>query len=139
MASLLLRVRVALLRRRLDAALADGADPAASPELTLRARQLTSGSAREALADSIDSILSEVDRPGRSNPGRVPVVRQEVLGARPRLIDLERRLREGRCRAQGVVLIRRLLSDGTGPLYARAPRGTLFSAAWRAGEKLEPS
>jgi hypothetical protein len=136
MASLLLRMRVALRRRRLDAALADGADPAVSRELSVRAAQLTGRAEREALADSLDTIITEADRPGPPNLARVPVVRDEVIGARARLIDLELRLREGRCRAQGVVLVRRLLSDGTGPLYARSARGTLFSAAWRAGEKL---
>ena len=138
MPPLFLHLRVVLGKRRLDAALADGADPAGSPELSLRAEQLTSETERTRLADGIGAILRDAVRRDRPRGARVPVVSSEVIGARPRLIELERRLREGRCSPRGVVMVRRLLSDGTGPVYARSPRGTLFSASWRAAEALEP-
>jgi hypothetical protein len=48
-----LAIRVLLLRSRLDELLLSGVDPEQSPDLTLRAAQLTSSRHRRVLADSV--------------------------------------------------------------------------------------
>lgn len=116
----------------LDQALADGADPEGSAYLAARALQLTSAKSRRHLADGVRRALAAGTerRPGASRPDRmsmwptsVPVHRASVataaaeLGALPGYL-----LAAGPVPAQGVAMVRRLLSDGAGPLY----RGPLY-------------
>jgi hypothetical protein len=63
----LIRFRVWLHQPRLDAALADGADPWSSDELYVRAVQLTSREERRALASALQELVTRAQsgRPGR--------------------------------------------------------------------------
>jgi hypothetical protein len=135
---LLCRLRVRCSHEALDQALAAGADPAASRDLALRARQLTRRDEREATAAALEEAIADAIRPPRGLTARVPVQAAQVLAARPFLARLARELREVQLpRAQGVACARRILADGTGPLYAPAPAGELARLAWRACDALE--
>jgi hypothetical protein len=109
----------------LDRALADGADPASEPILGARARRLTSWRTRQRVARA----LEEVER----GTG-VPVRREAVREARDLLSELTTALRSrDRVSARGVVLARRILTDGCGPLYApNAPPSALWWRVWEA-------
>jgi hypothetical protein len=132
-----LRVRVLLSRGRLDALLLGGVDLDGSPELALRAAQLTSSRHRRALANSLGAVLgaAEGDRP---RSAAVPLARGEVRAARAALGELEQALRErATVEPAGVVLTERLLTDGTGPLYIHAKTDGLWHAAKCASAALE--
>lgn len=115
--ALLLRLRVAAGRHRLDRLLAAGADPAGSQGLALRARQLTSRRERDRLARSIRDLF----RAGDSRPrwsSAVPPCRSAIDVAGPEL----RRIAEilSGCApvyARGVALSDALVHDGQSPLY----------------------
>jgi hypothetical protein len=131
----LLRARVALQRARLDAALCEGADPAGSRELSLRAGQLTRRRRRLSLAAALERAMAAAERP--RGGAAIPVHRPAVRQARGELLGLARDLVE---RAQpaprGVALTSRLLSDGDGPLYRPGRNGDLSLAAIRARRAL---
>jgi hypothetical protein len=117
----------------LDNALASGISPEANAYLAARAFQLTSARSRRDLAAGLHRILAA--EPGRSP--RVAIRRDRVsraaaeLGALPGYL-----LAPGPVPAQGVAMIRQLLSDGTGPLYRESCRVDLRDAARRAAEAL---
>ena len=104
-----LQARVLLHRRRLDGELLRGIDPACTPELQLRARQLTARRHRRRLADSFQEVMRSCERGTTPRiSAAVPVIRTEVRAARAALLDLECSLRcEGEVRPAGVVLAAR--------------------------------
>ena len=59
----LVGLRVRLLRRKLDAALAQGADPWSSPLLIVRAGQITAHAHRMRVADALDAVVEIAGRP----------------------------------------------------------------------------
>jgi hypothetical protein len=126
----LVRARVACRRASLDAALCEGADPGSSPELSLRAAQLTRMGRRLRLAASLQrAVVAEGGRRGAAIPVSWPAVRE----ARGELLALARDLiEEPRPAARGVALTMRLLTDGDGPLYLPGSEGDLRAAARRA-------
>ena len=110
------RLAARLFARRLDRELIGGADPASRPWLAARAALLTSRSTRDELADGLDVVLTSAQRPpGRAHalPRPAPVLANAAL-----LRELARVLR-GPCPlyAAGIARVRRLLTDGTGPMY----------------------
>lgn len=130
---LTLHVRVFLRRGRLDRRLAEFADPAASPELGLRARQLTRPRHRRELADSVDEVISRAERPRPLIDPAIPIARREVRAARAALLGLSQALRgPADVAPAGVALALRLLTDGAGPLYMERVEGALWDAASRA-------
>jgi hypothetical protein len=131
----LLRVRTALHRVRLDAALAAGADPTESRELSLRAGQLTGRKRRRGLAASLEQAVEAAEH--RRGGAAVPVHRPAVREARAELLCLARELVERpHLSPRGVALTTTLLSDGTGPLYRPAAKGELAAAVARARHAL---
>jgi hypothetical protein len=120
---LALRLRVRWSSAALDSALADGADPDASDELALRARQLAEPKARERVAKAIERVIELSELVGRASPAqlaylRVPFRRQQVEAARPRLVQLVERLRaEEALSVRGLAMASQLVDDGRGPLY----------------------
>jgi hypothetical protein len=110
---------VSVHRDRLDRALLAGADPVTTPELTLRAFQLTRPPSRAALAASLEGAIATAEVRRRRSPAAAPLARQAIAAARPELEALASALREDAVVApRGVLLARLLLSDGSGPLYA---------------------
>lgn len=131
-------VAVRLRQTRLDATLADGADPAASPELQLRARQLTQMSHRRALAAGFEKALEACEGPRPRFSSAVAPAKYEVRAARAALLELCQDLRERPTVAPaGVALARELLTDGTSPLYIESRNDALWQALRRATAALD--
>ena len=110
---------------RFDRALAEGADPASEPGLGERARRLTSWRTRRRVARALEEV--------ELGPG-VPVRHDQVVEALDLLSELTTALRSReRVSARGVLLARRIVTDGAGPLYAPdAPRAALRWRVWEA-------
>jgi hypothetical protein len=121
---------VLAMRDRLDRRLLEGQDPVTTPELTLRAFQLTRPAARTALAASLQDAVSSAAVARRRSAGAAPLARSAISAALPELEALARALREEPVvAARGMVLARRLLADGSGPLYVESGDGALRYAA----------
>jgi len=133
-----LRLSVLVHRARLDRMLAEGGDPAASQELGLRARQITSEPYRRTLADSFDRILAAAEGPRPRLSSAVTPANREVRAARAALLALCRALRDpGPVEPAGVALARQLLTDGAGPLYIESRNDALWHALRRAAAALD--
>ena len=118
--TLLLRIGVRMHRAWLDSQLAEGRRPDSDPALAERARQLTSETMRHRLSRAllrIVDVAARTPRPRRS--AAAPLDRGAVLEARALLIQLAQRLEaEDAVNPRGVAMVARLITDGTGPLYA---------------------
>jgi hypothetical protein len=136
------RLRRTLIARwhaaKLDRRLAAGDHPSAGTLLAVRGQQITSRRSRTRVADGLARAVSDsVTTPVFS--AAVQPDRREVLAARAVLAVLDRRLRAPEpVTAQGVALLRELLTDGAGPLYRRSERGALGSRLRAAAAALEP-
>lgn len=113
-----LLLRVLLHRSQLDRQLAEGVDPNQTPVLSLRARQLQSMRLRRSLANGLARDVEMTE--GRSrDSAALPINREEVIRARPLLLRLVERLREpGVASPRGVAMVRRLLTDGSSPIFS---------------------
>jgi hypothetical protein len=123
--SLSLRMRVRWTRNHLDDDLASGADPASSPELSLRAAQLQSQTVRSRLANAIVEVLGKAHE---RNLGRFTASghRQhaEIRKYADNLRGLVARLRDDHpIDLQGAAMTARLVNDRTGPLYRQGDGG----------------
>jgi hypothetical protein len=118
-------IAVLLRAPRLDRALAAGADPASEPGLRERARSVTSWRTRRRVAKSLESL--------ERGPG-LPVRRDQLGEARELVDELAVALRSReRVSARGVLLARRIVTDGCGPLYApNHPPSALWWRVWEA-------
>ena len=100
----------------LDRALIDGGDPTTSATLAARAAMLTSPATRAELADGLDVILASAQSP----PSRLRALpRHAALLANASLLrELASILRgSAPLYVRGIAMVRRLLTDGTGPMY----------------------
>jgi hypothetical protein len=130
-------IRTLLYRRRLDALLLRGVARHQSAELALRARRLTTRRRRRALADSLDEAILTADGRGPRLVSIRPLARQ-VHAARPALRELADALRaEEEVEPAGVLLARRMLTDGAGPLYHECGDDVLRRAAEQATAALQ--
>jgi hypothetical protein len=91
---------------------------------------------RDAFAGSLERAVEDVDRPLRRGGAAVAIDRSAVAEAAPLLLRIAARLRSAApMSAADMGLVRSLLSDGAGPLYARSahrseyPPGTLSRVA----------
>jgi hypothetical protein len=116
MPAALSRLLARSLGRRLDGALIAGVDPAGASLLAARAALLTSERMRGSLADSLHGLVRAAHGPQRrwwALGSRTAVLANaSELDALAMLLTSERPLY-----AQGLALISRLLTDGTGPAY----------------------
>jgi hypothetical protein len=127
--SLIQPARVWLRRGTLDRLLAAGEDPAASPELTRRARQLTSRRRRSGLAASIRNLLHAAEERPRGFTAAVPIQRRAILRERQLLLQLAAGLEsQDELEPRGIALVERLLIEGRSPVYLDAPEGALHAA-----------
>jgi hypothetical protein len=102
---------------RLDDQLVAGADPVESAELAARAALLLRPRMIHALQTGLRRAVAEA-RLGRcARSSAVHVHRPVVEACGPGLLALAAELGDPGVRPQGVVLTRRLLCDGAGPLY----------------------
>jgi hypothetical protein len=118
--ALRLRLRVWWRRAVLTEALADGADPDSSDELTLVARDLIGMRTRLRLAAGLERLLRRATQPTVPMRSGVPINKSEIVEAYDELTDLAARLRAARpVPVHAVARVAVLLTDGTGPLYDR--------------------
>jgi hypothetical protein len=118
---------------RLDRMLAAGVDPDTSPALRRRARVLTSRRRRVKLADRLEGVVASVKRPRARRTSAIPVQSAEVVATGSLILQLAKRIRGGdQTRPAGVILVRRLLTDGSGPLFAAHEPGALWDAVAQA-------
>jgi hypothetical protein len=132
----LARLRVLLLRGRLDSELAAGADPGSDPALALRAQQLIRPRYRRRLAASVHRLVEELDTDPAAYlmSSAVPVQRDRVVAARGTLVALAGALRDvDPVNPRGVALTLRLITDPASPLYS----GTAMALQSRAQSALE--
>jgi hypothetical protein len=125
------RLRARLQRRRLDAALAAGADPWSAAELMLRASRLSSLGERQEIAAALDALvtLAEQDRPVSHT---VHLRCGVVLEQRDTLLELAARLREPAPVSVAVVAtLAWLAQDASSPAYVGGspPAGMADTAA----------
>jgi hypothetical protein len=131
-------LRVLLNRSRLDARLAEGESPSNDAALALRAPQLCTPRTRRGVASGLERALTDSGPRGFS--AAVPVDRRAVIAARPYLAQLIEVLRSPREIApQGVARARRLLTEGSSPLYAPSEPSDLRHEAHLALFWLEPA
>lgn len=111
------RVLVRVRARSLDRALIKGADPAASAQLALHARRLTSPRMRAAVASSLERLA--VSEPDSFRRFQVLPFREAGRANARQLGEIAARLRDpAPVYSPGVARLRQLVSDGTGPVYA---------------------
>jgi len=108
-----------------------------SPRLAWRTEELTSRDHRLSLGRSLtDAVHASDERllPSASplNRGGVGEGRRGVLGRASRILDLDRPVLP-----RGVLLVERLLGDGSGPLYGRGDPRRLRTATEQARTALE--
>lgn len=122
----------------LDRELAEGVDPQTSAVLALRAQKLTGPRGRNRMADG---LAGAVRRANDTTPAITAAVRpraRELLDAGTVLAALDRRLRgAGLVSAQGVAMLRGLLTDAASPLYQPSGPGELASRLRAAAVTLE--
>jgi hypothetical protein len=137
---LTLRLRTWWRRDRLDEELADGADPASTPELALRSTQLESRAVRARLANSIVELLGEAHGPNLGPFTRAGERQQaEIREYADNLRALVARLRSDRpVDVQGAAMVARLVNDRTSPLYGEGAE-SLGSAVLSARLALDRS
>ena len=114
------RLLTRLLASRLDRILADGRPPESAFLLAARAQVLVSPAERQSLAYDWTDVLAQVRTPRGFRDPRVPINRDDVLANEPgirNLIDALVASTPGQVR--GIAAMRRLLTDGAGPLYNR--------------------
>jgi hypothetical protein len=128
--TLWLRIRVWWRSSTLTEALADGADPDASDELTLVARELIGIRMRQRLATGLDRLLRAAGERTVLWSSGVPLNRREIADAHDELAQLAERLRDPRpVPVHAMARVAMLLSDGRSPLYARVLSGTAWDLA----------
>lgn len=117
----------------LDRSLADGADPASSPDLKMRAEVLVSRRCRRRLVAELDSVRARAAHPPHWHSATLPVCAGSVLAAADALERLGRALQA--CDdppVRGVALASCLINDPDGPLYCRATSHTIAALAGEA-------
>ena len=137
---LALRLRVAVKRDALNRELANGAAPARSPELALRASQLVSDHERRKVANGWRRALRDAHRPATTRSTASIVHRRAVIEAEDAIDGLIARLTDADpIAADGMALVERLMTDGvSSPLYNTAEPGTLRRQVMVATEALDP-
>jgi hypothetical protein len=129
--SVALRLRVRWNAAQLDAALADGAHPAASKALALRAQQLADPRHRARIAKSIERLLELTERGAMSqlSLSRAPFQPDRVEDSGLQLMELAERLEAvDSPPIQGLAMATLLVEDGTGALYVHEPADPLRPA-----------
>lgn len=120
------RAKARLMADRCDRLLARGEDPDRSPLLAVHAERIVRPSSRAELAAALRRVLADSESPAVARPSRVRVRRQEVRRAAESLRAMVARL-EARApiSPQSVATVRRVLSDGAGPLFQHDADGEL--------------
>jgi hypothetical protein len=131
----LVRVRASAL----DQELATGASPESNLALAVHAGRLCNPAQRHVLARSLTQIAAASSSPAGRRL-KAPVCRPAVHRARAELAAVADRLvATGPVDVEGVARVRRLVADGTGPLYRPGSADQLRGELAAALTALEPS
>jgi hypothetical protein len=123
----------------LDRKLAAGASPGDNALLALRGQRITSPRNRARTAAGLERVLRHAQATDHGFSAAVAPDRREVLAARTVLAAVDRRLRRTEpVTAQGMAMLRSLLTDGASALYRPAEPGALGSVLRAAAAALEP-
>jgi hypothetical protein len=128
-------------RQRADAELVSARLP--SPRLAWRTAELVDADNRVELSRSLTAIVHAADE--RLLPSASPIDRNAVRGARAQLLSLAAHLCDlsRPVTPRGVLIVERLLVDGSGPLYQRGSSNRLRLAVADAdaalGDRDEPA
>jgi hypothetical protein len=122
-------------RREADAEILASRIP--SPRLAWRVEELLDDENRADLGRAVTSAVHAADE--RLLPGATPLDRAAVRTCRPELLELASRLYDlgAPVHARGVLLVERLLEDGSGPLYGRRDPQHLRGAIKRVRGELD--
>lgn len=139
-AGIRLRVAVATHRGALTQQLAAGVDPTSTPELVLRASQLTSERWRRQVARTLRHTLTDARRPALSRAPLSIVDRHAVLEASDAVQAAITRLAgPDPVSPKGMAMLERLLTDAiSSPLYSPAEPATLRRQLLLAKTELDP-
>jgi hypothetical protein len=131
------RLRLRLLRRRLDREIAAGALPRDSVDIRRRCAQLTTRDSRLCLAVALVTIMGAAEE-RRADPASALILDHEaVLNERDQIDELIVRLRSGEgVGARGLALIRLLVDDSRGPVYHHQDEKTLHAALAEVSREL---
>jgi hypothetical protein len=130
---LVTRLKAFVSRLELDARLAAGENPGASPALARRAQVLSRWRVQHSLAGALERLVAEAVAPPATFTARIPVQRDEVLAAQNDLLRLAAGLRAvPRPSVRAAAAVSLLVEDGTGPVFSPHPPGTLQEAAFQA-------
>jgi len=127
--SLALRIRTLWQAGELDRELAAEVPPTASPELGLRAAQLTAPESLAALAETLEAVVDE------SNAREQTVLilqRGEVVAARAALLRLAERFRDGVVPPAAAAIASQLVHSTRSPLFNRAATESAWEVAGAA-------
>jgi hypothetical protein len=123
----------------LDRELLAGADPQGDPALERRGMRVCGRRNRDRLAAALEAFVAAAERGHGGLTSAAPVPSDDVLPSRTQLRDLARRLRsDAPVDPQGVLLLRRLLTDPASPLTSGAGPAPLRAAARQASAALTP-
>jgi hypothetical protein len=132
-------MRVWATSLELDCRLAEGIRPTTSPELALRAQQLTSARSRHQLSSALTATIDAARRPRGPWTPKAPIVATAVLHATEPLQRLAHDLKTiSDPPVRGVALVSFLVCDPTSPLYNRHSPVTVREIAQRALSALAP-
>ena len=134
-----LRLRVLATRWRLDREIASGSMLGPADALMLRVEQLVHEETRGRIARDLRGVVEYVDRRG-PRPVLTAVVIEPgaVRSGRRVILDLARTL-EGTAPVtpRGIVMARRLLTDGTSPLFNPDSELNVTEAVWAVQDALQ--
>ena len=135
-----LRIRVWAGSLGLDCQLAEGASPTNSPELSLRAKQLSSDRSRHALSGTLMAAVDAARRSPQPTSARSTIAVAEVRAAAEPLRSLAQELVAiDDPPIRGVALASFLVCEPASPLYNRRSPVTLGELAQRARSALRQS
>ncbi|HTU86892.1 MAG TPA: hypothetical protein VMF57_15050 [Solirubrobacteraceae bacterium] len=139
--SLRVRMRVAAKRTFLTRQLAQGADPSSTPELALRAYQLTSDRNRRRLARTLRRAISEARDPAVTRRMVSIINRYAIFEAGDAIQQTIARLASpDPVEVKGMAMLEQIVTDGlTSPLYNRAEPGTLRRQLLVTKAELDPT
>jgi hypothetical protein len=99
---------------------------------------MTRPNARQRLADALESVLVEAERSCGERAGGLRICHEEIEVARDEIARLAQRLRDPyRVRPAGIALVRRLLTDASGPLFVPSANDELYRQVRRAAAALD--
>ena len=134
------RMRVATHRGALTEQLAEGAEPTSSPELALRASQLTNDRRRRQLARSLRRTMTEVRNPAPTRALVSIVNRHAVFEAEDAIqATIGRLASPDPVAVKGMAMLDRILSDGaSSPLYGRFEPGSFRGQLLETKSEMDP-